>query len=1100
MSELKDQPIDQGTRKRTEYDNARRARLALNIERTDGGMLQIPVESDMRSHEEEQEIQQNTFLAVVPMARLPGHDQFNEAPKGALPRPGRIYVFQNGKLWRELASDGQGNLADVDVAHWRKLVNQGEPADDRTPVGKPLALTLVPMLLKGRFVGDQYAMAYSEMAWTWEYIAWLEANSSRVKNRCQNLAPAWSAAVVGGEQWKPTQAMPIIVIDKQVEGLRARDFNVESTLADPAVFTPSFAAFTETEWVVKLQRTQEQLAAAQQGEQPYPLPTLEASQDVLAEKKLRGYPQLVGFMLDDPLFALRHATTQARLAEAYLLSLNALIAHRPNGRYAQVVYSTVMRPGKNPLAKFSDLIDKPNLLKTVFEDERKAVRNDLEHVLKQLVGLFEKRLDVVAADWFFSHDERLLEPYAWLTEALDSLNKNPAQCDALCHASTSPELEASIDRLTQALLQAKHPLARRMLVGGGGELPEAAKRLQALLAKKREPDPARMGLSTLLQTAAIDTAGTDTLALYKNMTALVGDFMDLFATAVGTQLNRLSASLVNIELSRLFAPAFGVLEKLSPSWKGLKLMPKGDATAQGWVILGVEGAGLRHGLTVEERRTLTRKNYRYATLHDKAGTPIGSTSPRLAERQLPNLGRIAVIAAPADHPQVHNLSAWKLQANRTIQATMETPVVPLVAVVCAMFNLQAQMVAFRGLKEEAGDGFARGVIGVGVAGLDQAVALGALTKPMLGAENGLVTALNKPRFDVAKISTRWAASLYEQTGSTKLPVLRLVSGFAMVFTTGLAAWDAKRAWHQGDHDAALAYGVAAAGGAAWTAYAFGMAINPFVLVAGGVLFIGGGILANWLVDSDAEALLKNGPFGRDQGQVGLLDGLLGDDQRFAHLQDPQVAYPQLIGILGKPVIQVSRLADWRAQAAPAQRALMQAIEAERQSSAPDSRWSCANPALQAFENEDWVLTVHSPLLAMFRGEHDFQLFAEEQLGVLPRTGVFNVERVERRGIDTPKLSALALDEGTVLYVLPRQFPQLQLSPLQRHHNSVTQRLKVSAQFHLGQAGSSTDSLVLPQPTPKRWQAYSPAFGNRPAQNAQPDDVPYWQIEISEFKA
>jgi len=273
-----------------------------------------------------------------------------------------------------------------------------------------------------------------------------------------------------------------------------------------------------------------------------------------------------------------------------------------------------------------------------------------------------------------------------------------------------------------------------------------------------------------------------------------------------------------------------------------------------------------------------------------------------------------------------------------------------------------------------------------------------------------------------------------------------------------------------------------------------------VLVAGGVLFIGGSILANWLIDSDAEALLKNGPFGRDHGQVGLLDSLLGDDQRFAHLQDPQVAYTQLLGILGKPVIQVTRLAAWRKQAAPAQRALMQGIEAERQASAPDNRWSCVNPALQAFEDDDWVLTIHSSLLAMFRGEHDFQLFAEEQLGVLPRTGAFNVERVERRGIDNPKLSALPLDEGAVLYVLPRQFPQMQLSPLQRHHNSVTQRLKVSAQFHLGQAGSSTHALVLPQPTPKRWQAYNPAFRNRPAQNAQPDDVPYWQIEISEFKA
>src|SRR5690606_32096003 len=247
---------------------------------------------------------------------------------------------------------------------------------------------------------------------------------------------------------------------------------------------------------------------------------------------------------------------------------------------------------------------------------------------------------------------------------------------------------------------------------------------------------------------------------------------------------------------------------------------------------------------------------------------------------------------------------------------------------------------------------------------------------------------------------------------------------------------------------ALAYGVAAAGGAAWSAYALGMAINPFVLVAGGVLFIGGSILANWLIDSDVEALLKNGPFGRDHGQVGLLDSLLGDDQRFAHLQDPQAAYTQLLGILGKPAIRVARLVDWRKQAAPAQRALMQGIEAERQARAPDSRWSCGNPALQAFDDEDWVLTIHSPLLAMFRGEHDFQLFAEEQLGVLPRTGAFNLERVERRGIDKPKLNALSLDEGTVLYILPRQFPQMQLSPLQRHHSSVTQRLKISAQFHL----------------------------------------------------
>lgn len=1100
MSELKDQPIAQGTRKRTEYDDARRQRLALNIERSDGGMLQIVVATDMRSNEEEPEIQQNTLLAVVPLARLPGHDQYDKAPKGALPRPGRIYIFQSGKLWRELTCDGQGNLADVDVAHWRAQAVQGKPANERNPVGKPLALTLVPMLLKGRFVGDQYSMAYSEKAWTWEYITWLEADGHRVRSRCQDVAPAWSAARVGGEQWRPTQAMPVIVIDRQVDGLRARDFNVESNLADPATFTPAFGGFTETEWVVRLQRTQEQLAALEQGEQPRPLPALDAGQDVLADKQLRGYPRLVGLMLDDPLFALRHATAQARLAEAYLLSLNALITHCPNGRYAQVVYSTVLRPGNNPLAKFSDLVDRPSLLETVFEKERKAAREYLERVLERLVALLEQRLEVVAADWLFSHDERLLEPYAWFTEALDALNKLPARCDALCHAPTSPALEASIDRLLQSLLQAQHPFSRLLLEGTEGALPEAVKRLQALQAQRREPDPAHMGLSTLLQTSAIDAPATDELFIYKNMTALIGDFMDILGIAVATQLERLADSLVNIELHRLFAPAFGVLEKLSPSWKGLELMLKGDVAARGWVILGVEGAGLKHGLTVEERRTLTRKSYRYATLHDPAGNPIGSTSPRHAGPQQANLGRVTVVAAPADHPQVKRFSAWKLQASRSMQGVLETPALPLVAVVCALFNLQGQIVGMRGLKEEAGDGYTRYIAGRRSAIADLTVALGNLTKPVLGAENGLVKALEKPRFDVSKVSARWAANLYEQTGSTRLPVLRLVSGWAMFLTMGLAAWDAKRAWHQGDRDASLAYGVAAAGGAAWTAYALGMAINPFVLVAGGVLFIGGSVLANWLVDSDAEALLKNGPFGRDHGQVGLLDNLLGEDQRFAHLQDPQVAYTQLLGILGKPTIQAMRLAAWRTQATPAQRRQLQAVETARQASVIDRRWGDVNPALQAFDDDDWVLTLHSPLLAMFGGERDVQLFAEEQLAVLPRTGAFNVERVERRAIDTPKLTAWPLDEGTVLYVLPRQFPPMQLSSLQRHQYSVTHRLRISAQFHLGQEDSSTHALVLPQPTPKRWQAYTPAFRRRPPYTAQPDDVPYWQIEISEFKA
>ncbi|RHW19525.1 hypothetical protein [Pseudomonas jilinensis] len=1100
MIELKDQAIEQGVRKRAEYDSAQRARLALNIERTDGGVLHILVEKDMRSHEEEPEIQQNTFLAVLPMVRLPGHDEYNKPPRGALPRAGRIYIFCQGKLWRELVCDGKGNLADVDIVYWRKQAEQEQQADEREPVGKPLAVTLLPIMLQGRFVADQYCMAYSEMAWTWEYITWLEASESRVQARCQGITPAWSAAVLGGEHWQATQAMPAVLIDKHVEGLRARDFNVESTLVDPAAFVPSFTAFSGNELVVKLQRIQEKLASIQQGEQPAALPELATDVDVLEDKKLRGYPRLVGLMLDDPLFVLRHATAQARQCEAYLLCLNALVAQGDNGNYAQVVYSTVMRPGDNPLAKFRHLIDRPHLLEAVFEDERKATRDYLEQILRRILVLFEQDLDIIAADWLYSRDERLLEPYAWLTEALDALNKLPSQCDALCHSQTDTSLEPRINRLATALLGANHRFTRHILAGADGQLPESAKRLLTLLASESEPDPARMGLSSLLQAANIERAPADQLFIYKNKAALVSDLMDVFATAVGTQLNRMAGSLVNIELPRLFAPSFGVLEKLSSSWQGLQLMPRGEAAARGWVILGVEGAGLRYGLSAEERRTLTRQSYRYATLHDRSGTSIGSTSPRHANRELPNLGKITVVAAPADHPQVQKLSAWKLEANRAIQGMLETPTLPLVAVVCALFNLQANIVGMRGLNQEGLEGGIRFQLGKASAVADLAVALGNLTRPILGMDNRLVTLLNKPRFDVSRISSSWAAKLYEQTGSTKLPILRTLSAVAMAATSVLAVWDAKRSWHQGDHDAALAYGVAATGAAAWTAYALGMAINPFVLVAGGVLFIGGSLLANWLIDSDAEAILKNGPFGREHGQVGALDRLLGDDKRFAHLQDPQTAYTQLLGILGRPVIRVERMATWLHQATSAQRILIQAIDAERSPSvSPPLSCVPPTPQLPRFDADDWVVSIHSPLLSMFAGEHEFQLYAEEQLGALPRQGLASAEQTTRKAVNDAKLSGLALDQGTVLYVLPNQFRQVHLTPVQRHHYTFTHRLKVTAQFHLLQADNKAHVLVLPQPSPKRWQAYDPSFKRRPAATTRPDDAPYWQIETSEFK-
>lgn len=1098
MSELKDQPIEQGVRKRTHYENTQRKRLALSIEREDGGELSLPIAVDMRSHEEEENIQQNTLLAIMPLARLPGHNVYNEAPRGALPRAGRIYIFQGGKLWREVLCDGQGNMKDVDLAHWRRQVESGAPADDRQPVGKQQQVLLFPILVQGQSVANNYLMTYSEKPWTWEYIQWLEADQNRIRSRAQNVGFAWSAAVVGQGHWRPTQAMPAVVISAQTEGYRARDFSIESLLGDPSLFTPGLSGIPSNEMSSRMQMRLEELAAATQSLPPQPLPALEAGEDVLAERNMRAYPRLVGLMLDDPLFALRHACAQARLAESYLLTLNALVPHRPNGQYAHALYSSVMQSVNSPLGNFKKHLHLEQLQDTVFEGERSLVRNHLATQLQHLVSLLS---DVPLAaslwDWQYTHDERLLEPYQLFSDIFTTLGKLPEHVDALSQAGSSNSLLPRIAQLSERLLTGHHPITRPFLAQADGALPEVVQRLVALAAQAREPDPEHMGMSSLLHVADIDPQDTDKGLVYKNLHALIDDFMTTFSMSVLTQVQRLNAAEVTvaIQFNRLFAPTLGVLDKLSPSWHGVQLVTEAQAKASNLRIIGVEGEGLRNGLTATERVALTRKNYLYMNVTNPEGWVVGSTSPRQVGQELPNHGRGVILAAPADHPEVVKYSAWRHAVASKLDTAAQSPSLPLVAVACAMYNLSAQ-VEISGLQGEAGGGDARYYLGNASALADFGVASGNLSKFILGAEHRFVTFLNKPRLDVSRLSTRWAANLLEQTGSSRLPILRALSGGAMLFTTAITVWDAKRAWHQGDHDAALAYGVAAAGGAAWTAYAFGMCINPVVLVAGAVLFIGGNILAGWLVDSDIEALMKNGPFGKDHGQTSMIDKVLGDDQRFAHLGDPQVAYQQLLGILGRPMIQVSRLGDWLDQVPPGVRAGIGSINQQRRPI--NSSLECRRAAAQPFERDDWAVRIHSPLLGMFDAQH-FQFYAREELGVLSLSGAFNAERTERRPIDEAKLAVQPLDSASVLYILPKQFPVMALTPLQRHGKKVTQRLKVFGQFRLAKEADRSDELVLPQPNPKTWQPYQAAFAKPPALNARTDQVPYWQIETLEFK-
>ncbi|MBD1553724.1 hypothetical protein HAQ04_20115, partial [Pseudomonas sp. C2L11] len=477
---------------------------------------------------------------------------------------------------------------------------------------------------------------------------------------------------------------------------------------------------------------------------------------------------------------------------------------------------------------------------------------------------------------------------------------------------------------------------------------------------------------------------------------------------------------------------------------------------------------------------------------------IGSTSPRVAGYDLPNHGRVTLIAAPADHPEVLKYSAWKHALANKLDKASQGPTIPLIAVACAVYNLEAQIEGMRELKNEGEFGGRRYNFGKLSAISDLSAALGSISKSVLGEGNTFIKIINKPRFEISKIPLlkQWAENLHIQTGSSKLPILRTFSAFAMLATTAITIWDARRAWQQGDLDTAFAYGVAASGGAAWTAYIFGMSINPVVLIAGAILFIAASVVAGWLVDSDIETLFKNGPFGQYHRETRVPDIVLGDGDRFRHLSEPGAAYQQLLGVLGKPVIKAERLADWWQSAPLDVRDSLKRIDQQRKPSSQEEK--CVRPAAQRLEPDDWVVIVHSPLFSMFQ-PHLFQLYAREDLALLYYNGAFNAERVERREIPEPKLAAYPVGGATVMYILPKQFPVQRQTPIVRFDKGIIHRLKVFGQFWLAMDAERSKALVLPQPNPKMWKPYVSTYWNRPPLSARAGDAVYWQIETSEFE-
>jgi len=1071
MSKFNDKPINEGIRKKTDYQNDKKARLALNIQRTDGGMLQIPLLVDVKTTEELERFQQNTLLAVMPMARLPGHDKLNETLQGALPRPGRLYVFLKNKLWRELETDGKGQLFEVDVAHWRKIADKGGKADKREPVCVKQFLILLPMILQGRNISDQLSMAYSELPWTWEYIDWLEQDPGRIKARTQNIAPAWAAAAGETQHWRASQIYPATPVKGISKGLRERDLHIETLLEDPSLFTPDLKTQPATALTKQLDRYRKELAGHLNLAPPPSFPELPEGKDVLNEYKLRGYPHLVGFILDDPLFAFRHAVAQSRLAVELLQALNALVPHQRFGHYAELLYQEALS-NSGSLKDLLPHIDQDALKKATLHTEREKAREALYRQQERMLELVKQKLPAIWGDYSYSKDERLLEPYALLVELLEVLSRSPKKADPRCIEPEDSKVSAAVFKLSKELTEATHALTKGLLPQTNGELPPTAKRLAILQSSGKSAEPEHLGLSSL--------SAFNNMYIGQNIALAIDELAGHIANASALVVKKLtsSTSITQVEMVRVFGPSFTFANKLSSKAKNLKLMMQGEALAQDLVVLGVHGGGLSFGITPDERTTFTRKNYLFANMEGRSGQVVATTSGKVAQRlgfAKAELGQVMVVAGSANDPLVQDYLRWRtgIAVLPTADKLSKNIALPGLATAFAAFSLYANTVGAISLYDNGER--ARFTTGYIAALADLGLAANNVTLKVLanaGSQSSPWYILwEHGRFNTKNWPANWGENLMKRTGgSTWLNWSRIGSSVAVAATAALFAWDAVRSAKQGENDVAMAYGLASIGSGMWALYTIGLLASPWILGVGIALLVAGLLGSVLLANSPVEQVVKQGPFG--------------DSARLAHLNNPLLAYQQLLGILGTPRFTIARLRDWQSKASKKDNGKL---------------LTAASESKTLLSPYDWVVELQTPLLGHFENGLNFKIKAKEIVRLRQHLSGWDYRRKE---ITREKLGAVVMDGTRALYILANQHEVIHEDDPRRYRTTCEYSLKVYGQFELGQmqckAGDPFPeyrNIALPQPKPSAWVPYP---GPLPTDSDGANDVPYWLIEQRDF--
>ncbi|SDM17006.1 hypothetical protein SAMN05661010_03549 [Modicisalibacter muralis] len=858
----------------------------------------------------------------------------------ALPiRPGYLYVYYQGAVWREieitLSQQGQWQFRDIDLARHRDSAS--EYTDNQRPgIGKSLSEIWLPARQNLGWLSTAVRVAFSEVQWSAPRLNYLNTHPAGISRRFQAVSLQ-----------RPSQAITSgrLVAPDRLIAQRGRCPDIEWQLAEPELWTEDLLGQAVATRFAEAKSAQQTLDAGgteamdawerpnpalaleaglcalalekivqQDSEQDDPLPWEEApsSEDVFSDARRRGIP---GLVIDDAMFALRHAQMQTQQAQHYLSLLLERCARHPHYQSALLVQKRII-PERiagqdNPLHEFADdevLSYHGGTFHTAIATLSRYNAHSLweTHQTRLADYLSDAAYQRALADYFSLEGGDYLSGFAIAQQLFTALSLDRQRADTLLDRDIASQFgdtqSATAARTLQALLEdgSDEPLHAMCFPDSAAYrveqpfvLPETEindgsgvfRSLALAEQGQRDQAPEKDELHTLEASLLAAMARSSTTSQLKGWTGTIDIVFAKFAESGKNLLGQIAdENQRTVMAARIYLPSFNASRAALHTLIGdLTFQPLADVDLGNKVLLGVEdvASGLTFGLDKAEREYMAnhRRQF-YGNVYRTAdGTLLGATNRRRLNSmsEIGEAREMRFIFADADSRAAELVRRGRTRIGMAERAAGITKL-PYILVVVEAMNLAVCGSAFLKTKKSA------------KTALYAVSAMTDLGLATLNISEYIAKRHQAPRpiIRVSQISqkvvirnqgTNWLARRFPQLIRINWLATK-ASGILLAITM---AWEALGRFDEGDTDAGIAYALAAVG-------AVMLMIGPLGWI-GLALLLGGSIAGTLLTDGPFEAWLKHGPFGNQK-----------DDAPW--LQDPKIAYYRLQGLFAN--IRVTR--------------------------------------------------------------------------------------------------------------------------------------------------------------------------------------------------